>query len=136
MELDSLCDDYSISSSRYRDNVRFLICASFSLVFIVTSECPKPFYEDNQTHLCSYSDQTVLSWSEGYNQCLTEPLYGSYMEIHSIKQFEELKNIREKGSFWLGANNFGSYIYISMDKKICKFEKILQFTEEKKRVIT
>lgn len=75
----------------------------------------------------------MLSWSDGLNRCLNEPLLGSYMEIHSLKELTNLENIHEINSFWLGATNFGSCTY-SIRQVLRRKMRLLK--GEKKRVIT
>ncbi|CAF0827712.1 unnamed protein product [Rotaria sp. Silwood1] len=77
----------------------------------ITSQCPSPFTNDNVTNFCYYYKRTSLPWSDAYNQCLSKTIDGILIQIFSMKQFNDLKNanIGEKGSFWIGANNFASF---------------------------
>ncbi len=77
---------------------------------IVKSQCSSPFTSGDVTNFCYYYGGTSLSWLDGYNQCLSQPIDGILLEIFSIKQFNALKTINIDGqdSFWLGANDFAS----------------------------
>ncbi len=70
--------------------------------------CSTPFSNGDVMNFCYSYESTPLSWSDGYNQCLNEPINGILIEIFSIEQFNALKNINGQDSFWLGANNFPS----------------------------
>lgn len=87
----------------------FLMSAKNKLfILLVKSQCSKPFSYGDITTFCYSSDQTSLSWSDSYNQCLNNN--GILIEIFSIQQFNALEtiNIQGKKLFWLGANNFAS----------------------------
>lgn len=75
-------------------------------VLVVKSQCTSPFSNGDVTNFCYYSDQTSLSWSDSYNQCLIKN--GILIEIFSVEKFNDLKTINIDGNniFWLGANNF------------------------------
>ena len=86
----------------------------------VTSQCPSPFISDSGTNFCYYTDRSALSWSDGYNQCLNEPFYGSYMEIHSKEQWEDLQKLPANDFVWLGANNFASCMYKKISSRMSR----------------
>jgi hypothetical protein len=74
------------------------------------SQCSDPFSDGDSGDLCYYYKKSFLSWTDAYNQCLTNTIGGLLIQISSVAQFNALKNanIDGKGSFWLGANNFAS----------------------------
>ncbi len=105
-----LFSDNWIYRHRYSEII-FITLSNRVIVFcIVESQCPSPFTHDDATNFCYYYEQISLSWSEGYNQCLTESINGILIQISSREQFNALKklHIDSTGPFWLGANNFAS----------------------------